>query len=1168
MAWCLAWIVAVGLTLTMPATARAQVVRSDADAAVVPSAGEITPAKIKDLQSQIDSATDIEDDVRTRLTGLLSQASDELSRAAKLEAAAQQDQALVESVQTRLQTTLNEIKAITDSQPASPSESATMPELESSLAKKMADAQQTKNRLSALQADITRRSDRRKQISLLQASHAERLAETEAQLNITPPSGESNWSASARTILQQAKMQALAAEPLAYQWELAKYDAEQAVDLPTQKVREAQAEVARNEAELEKLNQRIDQLRKSQAQSRVTDLRVAAGQIDDPVLQQQAIRNVELAEENQDVVKDIGIASARTDAVKQRLTTLATQEERTRQRVARVGLSGAIGLELRKQLSSLPNTRDIERQGSQRQEIMRKVELSRLQYEDDLTDLSKEKPNPNATEIETGIQADHEATLQSLGKNYDKYFQQLSDLDFSENQLIAATDSYRSFLNEHVLWIRSNGFFGWTDLREAAEQFRDLLLPSLWADVGRSLWIDVFSQPWLYGLGLLALLLLMPARYRGRNQLLAFGKSAERPTCTEFSITIRAALMTVTMAVAWPAVLMFLGWRLAASPLNTTFPVAVGRALIATGGVLTLLNVVRHSCREMGLAVAHFGWPKRAVELLKRRTRQLRFLFLPFVFLVVLLRELSAINANNALERLALSASLVILSWALLKILHPRRGILAEYLSRMPTAWITRTSNLWSWTIIGFPMLMAILILFGFYYTASELVWRFWHTMWLAVSLVALRAFVIRALQINHRKIRIQTIKDRRAQQIAAQTPGATPVVEQAVTGEALTLENEHDALRANSEQVLRILHSGLLMTGLLLMWFLWSGLFPAFGILDQVEFWNTERDIVVEIPADDGSMTRTTELRVVPVTLINLIAAALIGLVTFTLVRNVPGLIEIVILQKLPLEASFKFAIVTMCRYAILVVGLLLAFSAVGASWSKLQWLVAALTVGLGFGLQEIFGNFVSGIIILWERPIRIGDVVTLDAVSGTVSRIQMRATTISDWDRKEYIVPNKDFVTGRLLNWTRSDQVSRIVVHIGVAYGSNVRQAIDLLLAAANHHPRVMDDPAPSSTFDGFGDSTLNLSLRCFVPNLEGRLDVISEINLAIDDTFKQAGIEIAFPQTDLHIRSVPAEWTVSSGPQPSAPATVTTRERTDASNYPVGEEIRAGSKSLSNE
>ena len=168
---------------------------------------------------------------------------------------------------------------------------------------------------------------------------------------------------------------------------------------------------------------------------------------------------------------------------------------------------------------------------------------------------------------------------------------------------------------------------------------------------------------------------------------------------------------------------------------------------------------------------------------------------------------------------------------------------------------------------------------------------------------------------------------------------------------------------------------------------------------------------------------------------------------------------------------------------------------------------------ITLGFGLQEIFANFVSGIIILFERPVRIGDTITLGEFSGTVSKIRIRATTVTDFDRKEIIIPNKAFVTERLINWSLSDTVTRVIVRVGVAYGSDLELTRQLLLQAAQQSERVMQDPEPIIYFLNFGASTLDHELRFYVQELGDRNPTIDELNRRIDQLFKEHGIEIAF-------------------------------------------------------
>ena len=187
------------------------------------------------------------------------------------------------------------------------------------------------------------------------------------------------------------------------------------------------------------------------------------------------------------------------------------------------------------------------------------------------------------------------------------------------------------------------------------------------------------------------------------------------------------------------------------------------------------------------------------------------------------------------------------------------------------------------------------------------------------------------------------------------------------------------------------------------------------------------------------------------------------------------------------------------------------------------MQWLAAAVTVGLGFGLKEIFENFVSGLIVLTEQPVRVGDTVTVGEVTGTVSRIRMRAVYITDFDRKELVVPNREFVTGRVINWTLSDSVLRLRLPIGIGYGADTHLAERLLLGIARNNASVLREPAPAALFLGFGDSTLNFELRVFLGNQDLVPTVRHDLLNAIHEAFRANNIEIAFPQRDLHLRSV---------------------------------------------
>lgn len=260
-----------------------------------------------------------------------------------------------------------------------------------------------------------------------------------------------------------------------------------------------------------------------------------------------------------------------------------------------------------------------------------------------------------------------------------------------------------------------------------------------------------------------------------------------------------------------------------------------------------------------------------------------------------------------------------------------------------------------------------------------------------------------------------------------------------------------------------------------------------------------------------------------VAVSLWDLLLAAAVVIIMLLVVRNLAGLLEITVLQPLDLQPGNRYAVTMISRYAILAMGFFIALNMLGIGWGDVQWLVAAMGVGLGFGLKEIFANFFSGLIILFERPVRIGDTVTIDGLSGTVTRIRIRATTVTDFDNKEQVIPNQNFLTNPLINWTLSDPVTRVVFNIGIAYGSDTEKALETMTNVVQSHPEVLEEPRPTVFFLGFGDSSLDFEVRAFVRERIRRLPLKHDLHMAMNKALAEAGLEIPFPQRDLHLRSV---------------------------------------------
>jgi len=227
--------------------------------------------------------------------------------------------------------------------------------------------------------------------------------------------------------------------------------------------------------------------------------------------------------------------------------------------------------------------------------------------------------------------------------------------------------------------------------------------------------------------------------------------------------------------------------------------------------------------------------------------------------------------------------------------------------------------------------------------------------------------------------------------------------------------------------------------------------------------------------------------------------------------------------LSKTKLQPSLQFGMSRIIGYTMIAVGFYVAFQLVGVDLSSLAIIAASLGVGVGFGLQNIINNLVSGIIILAERPISIGDRIEVGGVAGRVTKIQIRSTTVVTNDNITMIVPNADFISNTVTNWSHGDPKVRIRVPVGVAYGSDLKLLQQLLLEAAAEHPKALRDPTPVVLFTEFGDSSLNFELGVWTQEMTATpIHFTSEMNFIIEQKLRENGIEIPFPQRDLHVRS----------------------------------------------
>ena len=425
------------------------------------------------------------------------------------------------------------------------------------------------------------------------------------------------------------------------------------------------------------------------------------------------------------------------------------------------------------------------------------------------------------------------------------------------------------------------------------------------------------------------------------------------------------------------------------------------------------------------------------------------------------------------------------------------------------------------------PLLSIGMAASGYYDTSTKFLWRLFVSGWLVLLTYVLYGFIHRTVLVAQRRLALREAVSKRDAAVLARQQKAEAAERGDIPSAPPPIDTSQIDIKAISRQSSQLLNTLVVLGFAGLMWLTWSDLLPALSIFNDVVLGSYTGQVFDEA----GAIIDTK----IPITLWNLVQSAVILILTYIAAKNLPGFLEVFVLNRAGIDAGTRYAVRTILGYVIIAVGIVIGFDRLGLQWSQLRWIVTGLSVGIGFGLQKIIANFISGLIILFERPIRIGDYVTIGEQSGTVSRIKIRATTLSDLDNREILIPNEALISERVTNWTLSNSVTRLIIPVGIAYGSDTDKARDIMLDALKANPKVLDTPAPNVLFTGFGDSSLDFQLRVFLSNFEDRWPVTHTIHTEVNKALEGAGISIPFPQTDLHI--VSQNGPLEIGPKPTS-------------------------------
>ncbi len=676
--------------------------------------------------------------------------------------------------------------------------------------------------------------------------------------------------------------------------------------------------------------------------------------------------------------------------------------------------------------------------------------------------------------------------LDRLNRELNALLNESITLQLNQKQLHDTASALSATLDEQMFWIPSNKPLDFSWLTSFPQRLERQLGTIGWHSALAQMAAGLKERPLLFLPLLLSIAVLLWRRKMINTKLDELSQDVGHFRNDSQQHTPLALLLNILLALPGALFLALCGYLLQMDARGQNLGLSAAMYQMAQAW---LVFYTAYRLLSPGrLAELHFRWSHPQVAFLRNEIRRLGLVVLVLVVVVSIAEQQPANLAEDVLGLLVIIACYALMSWRLMRILL-----------RGPSSENAPPARLFLGVVFSLlPLALIVVVGMGYYYTALKLTERLIDTLYLLMIWIALESMLVRALTIAARRLAYQRAMDRRQ---AAEEEGASEHPE--------NIEEPNLDIEQVNQQSLRLTRLATFGLFLVALYWVWSDLISVVSYLDNVALY--------EFTSGSGDALTTSAI-----SLNDLLGALAIGGITLILARNLPGLLEVLVLSRLRLAPGSAYATGTLLSYTLVGTGIVSVLSTLGVSWDKLQWLVAALSVGLGFGLQEIFANFVSGLIILFEKPVRIGDVVTIGNLSGTVSRIRIRATTITDFDHKEIIVPNKTFVTDQLVNWSLSDTVTRVTIRIGVEFGSDLEQVRELLFQAARENPRVLKEPEPQVFFLSFGDSRLEHELRLHVRDLADRNPVIDEINRRVDREFRECGITIAFRQLDVHLKN----------------------------------------------
>ncbi|MBS4639503.1 miniconductance mechanosensitive channel MscM [Aeromonas media] len=935
------------------------------------------------------------------------------------------------------------------------------------------------------------------------------LLQTRSQLDRLSFSNESDRLQEAQQLATRLKEQSLSDR--IQMLELEQLSAQQRNDLGKLKLQELNLAITDEDEWQNSLLAQQNQLRREKTVQALAESERLRRQLtsDLPLLQEQQQQNQALSLQLGALEDQIERVQDEQRGLDTSLSGLNDLVNSVREQLEWLQISNAYGENLRSKLADLPAYFPLEKLES---DIV-KARMAKYQYEteqDALKDPAQIR-NELLSGDEITLDRAQRAVLDNLLKARRQLLTRLNDasdtliqeqtrLKLLYSRQNSKIDEIREISASHLFWMPDVRPLTPAVLLGVPTALSLLLDPVNWLQLPRAIVENNPMTLTLAGLGLLVLAWCWAKLGRHLVQYSHYiAPRIGKVTQDKFSLTSRLLMRSLLAALPLPAMVLMMRGLLDGA-WQYPFAVAVARGLGEIWFLLLALLVARHLTLEKGILILHFRWQKERVQKVWGQFRTLLLVLIPSFFVQGMANSYQEHAFYDSLGRLAFIVGAL---WLLLFFARLNR-------EKLPLTWgqadMTKPHLLhhFIWNSLMLAPLLAVLgTLFGYFYTSRILLRQLELSLLAGLGCLLVYYLAHRWMLIQRRRLAFDRAKSKRAE-ILAQREREDDDLSSEIPDVVEEPELDLDTISAQSLGLVRTL----LMLGFtMLVLVQWSDLNSAFSFLSSIEVWQVSSKVagIEQLSA---------------ITLQDLMLTAFAFILTVVTARNLPGLMELTLLQHLSLSPGTGFALTTVSKYLVILIGALTGFSMLGIDWSKTQWLVAALSVGLGFGLQEIFANFVSGLIILFEKPIRLGDTVTIRDLTGTVTKIKTRATTIVDWDRKEIIVPNKAFITEQFINWSLSDAITRVKLRIRIGLTQEPKRVQQLLEQCVQESTLVLDTPTPEVFLIEFTDSALIYEIRLYVNNMDHRMPITHEVHSLILEKLNQLGMHLPHQQIDIRM------------------------------------------------